>query len=269
MNNNIFRIVCQTLFVGIVLTCNFSIYGCKKKTEIEILEERLKQLEEENKRKDAIRKKCNKSYCYNLTRKILEEQMDIIDSIKSKDVSVYVEDKESYKDYYSVTFSSGGTVYGDFKGIKGAYKFSYVTTITEEDLNKIEPHAILEIFDKDGYYVYSSNSDDLEKSNQAIKERRADAEERKKMDVIVSGITISYERSEEGNTYVYSSERKLTPEQITEAIKKMKNTSFIKLVKFYVESYHYADYVFATKCIIYVNERDKIYKIIDGSPIRI
>lgn len=268
MNNNIFRIVCQTLFVVIVLTCNFSIYGCKKKTEIEILEERLKQLKEENKRKDAIRKKCNKSYCSNLTRKILEEQMDIIDSIKSKDVRVYIKDL-GYRDKYPVTFSTGGIVYGDFKRIKGAYKFSYVTTINEEDLDKKDYRANLEIFDKDGYYVYSSYSDDLDKLNQRIKERRADAEERKKMDINVSGITISYERSEEGNTYVYSSERKLTPEQITEAIKKMKNTSFIKLVKFYVESYHYADYVFATKCIIYVNERDKIYKIIDGSPIRI
>lgn len=260
-------------FISICIAICSCTFSCTKK----------KTFDELSKEQDAlfesIEKKANMTICLKITQSVLNDRFSKVDTVvlgkKSKMQTMqdgYLDVKKQKIPRFYIWMVSEGIVKGTINGVNGDYSFTIMSEIHQDEIDTFNPLVNdydITVKDKEGYYVaykLGKNEGGIEKMNEDLKNSRTAAKERHKKDNKVNGIIIEYE-GEEGASYIYSSKKELTPEQIVRAITKI-NRGSINMIQFNKGSDHYADYVFDTKCIIYVNERDRIYKIINGSPIR-
>lgn len=253
-----------TLFAAIILLLNLS--SCKSE------EQRFKESKET---RDRIRAKLTSDYCKEVTFKALKYEMDSVEfAIFEQNRGSINETSESTitdLEYNGVRVESNGKVKGKIKGVTGTWRFYLTVNIDKDSIDtkefKKEDYE-LHILDDDGYYLVYKNFysyGDIEKANNERKKQLETIKEKHKRDVIVNGIKVIFD-DEEGASLIYKSEKELTPQQIIGAISKIKRNN-ANMIQFKSEG-HYADYVYATQCIIYTNEIDRIYKVVGGRPIR-
>ena len=72
----------------------------------------------------------------------------------------------------------------------------------------------------------------------------------------------------EGNSLVFTSTRELTPDEIADAVQNKIESEGVNMIQFCSGSKSMLTMFIKLKCIIFVKYPDKIYKIIDGSAVR-
>ena len=260
-------------FISICIAiCSCTLSCTKKKTFDELSKEQDALF-------NSIEKKANMTTCLKITKSVLNNRFSKVDTVILDKKSKMQTGKDGYLDVkkqklprFYIWMVSEGVVKGTISGVSGDYSFTIMSKVHQDEIDTFDPlinNYDITIKDKEGYYVaykQGINEGGIEKMNEDLKKNRAAAKERHKKDIKVDGILIEYE-GEEGTSHIYSSKKELTPQQIVRAISKI-NRGSANMIQFVKGSNHYADYVFGTKCIIYVNERDRIYKIINGSPVR-
>ncbi len=255
------KIFVNNPFWCVLLVISFSLIldSCKKALTIE-------------ERKNNLENKISDNDCKEITNDALQAVIKDLKDVKFENITHGVEE-----DIHSINAEDNlyisVVVRGDAKGILNGedsiYSFYLYGRIPESLADKKQ-------FDSDGYnlslkkndvYVYS-NKDDVDALNKEKIESQKIAEELRKKDFIVGGTKVRFDR-QDGNTLFYNSPRELTPDEIADAVQNKIESDGVNMIRFYSGSEEFADYVFSTKCIIYVKYPDKIYKIIGGSPEKV
>lgn len=252
---NIFKTKNASVLLSVlaVMFC-FCILSCKNKSSEEKKDEIIKSIE----------KKANKEFCFKVAKSILENRFSQIDTITME------ESKTRINSNSSVSVHAKGKVVGLVKNNKkDEYDYDINTDIWFSKMDTYNPlddnFYNITVRDKDGYYIFCKVgvNEYAEEYNKGLEV----AKEMHKKDIKIDGITIEY-GGEYGASYVYSSKKELTPEQIVKVISKIDRGS-VDMIQFKINGEKYADYIYKTRCIIYVKYTDKIYKIVDGSPVRL
>lgn len=245
-----------TILLATILCLTFS--SCKKSLTPEERKKRLENI-------------INEDDCKEITNNALQAVLKDLRDVKFDNVlhgvqeDIHSLDKEN--NYY-VSVVVGGNVRGVLDGVDSVYSFYLYGRIPENS-------AFLKEFDENGYnlslklngtFVYS-NKEDVDALNKEKTEHFKQSEEMRKKDFFIGETKVRYD-GKEGNSLVFTSTRELTPDEIADAVQNKIESEGVNMIQFCSGSEKYADYVYQTQCIIFVKYPDKIYKIIDGSAVR-
>lgn len=239
--------VFQLVVFAIILCGSFE--GCKKKVDYN------KLLNEIQAQRKSLQKKVNNEYCYKITKSILESHFSQIDTVimsKESKASVYGGDlnyKTAEIGKFYVQIDSKGKVKGTINGKKD--EFSYDIFYERIDIDELDIPSLndysMSIKDKEGYYlscIYDGKKEDVTEMNEKIKSNA-------KNNVVVDGIVCRY-INREGNAIIFSSNKTLTPSQMAK-VGKMTKLEY-SMIEFIANGQYYADYVYATGCVIYKSD---------------
>lgn len=221
-----------------------------------------------------MKEKITPDYLENIVKEIVVPHFETIDSIRyahpepekiSRDLKI------KYKEWcneYHAWIGLCGWVYGKAKSSsKQRYYFSIYDNITNKNIDNpyVDLKRELKIHDDNDIYIYYKG-EDIIKANEDHKKWKDDKKkEDAKRDFKIDGIRVKYSY-QCGASYVYVSEKELTPQQVLKAINQIGENK-VNMIQFCVENIHYADYVYSTQCIIYKGSGD-IYKVINGKPVK-
>ena len=273
-------------YIGFVLVSLLNIFliGCKPVSKQSSLG---KEISIEEKMPSEMKKKITTEYLNSIVEQVLEPQFASINEIRHdtnlEKIAQTIEFKKgSFDEFYYANLILNGVVNGTlYPSNTKRYRFSIVGRITEKNIN--DPfedlkHALV-IFDENKEFVYYKG-EDVAEANKNQKEfekkmqeeirkdeaKKREEEKRKEAGRIFSidGIKVFF-AFQEGTSYVYRTSKELKPEQIVRAINKI--GEYDNVIQFYVDDTHYADYVYGTKCIIFMSTGN-IYKIVNGKLVK-
>lgn len=251
------------LLIGaLCLIVSFS--SCKKELTIE---ERIKDLET----------KITEGDCKELTRDSLKTVLKDLRDINFNHISIHAEeDIHSIQlDKLYVGISVQGNVKGIYNDVDTIYTFFLYGQIPEELIEKKEfaPNEYsLSIKNRDGFFVYD-NKNDIDSVNKEVALTQKEEKLNRKKDFVIGNTKVRFD-GKEGNASFYSSKTELTVNEIAEAIQKKITSEGINMIRFYCDNKEYANYVYATQCIILIDNAGDyrspgdIYKIINGKPVK-
>lgn len=236
------------LFTIIVVALCLGTVGCsKKKTYSELADEAYAI-------RDSLQKRLNiekDDFCLKVTKRILKQHFSQIDTVimNTSSASVHekgrIDEKTSQLPQFYVHVSTKGMVTGTINGVKGDYSYDTFVNIIREFMN--DPYSSdynLTVNDNNGYYIVSVSDGRKKNVNELNEEIKSNAQ----FDITVDGIKVRY-IGRDGNAVIFSSSKELSPSQMAKVGKKFKYD--YSIIEFNVGANYYADYVFATGCVIY------------------
>lgn len=250
------------LCISLAFTICLSFYSCKKNLTIE---ERRKNLENTITTDDC--KEITSKALQTILKNLKDINFETVTSGVQEDIHTFSSDKQLY-----IQIVVSGSAKGVFDGKDSLYYFYLYGRIPETLADKKE-------FDENGYnfslknsnglFVYS-NKESVDSLNKEKIESKKISEEMKKKDFSIGGTKVKYWGIEE-NSLVYSSSRDLIADEITDAVQNKIKSEGVNMIRFYNGSKEYANYIYKTQCIIFMNDPAKvrIYKIIGGTPVEI
>ncbi len=262
------------------LTCAYCIglIGCKQAPQKASEQMRPKT---EKEKKAELKERLKPEIIRKNVVEILNPHFETIDTIvydrTPEDIYEYFSGYYNViKKEYSYDIRIKGTVYGKAKvSSKPPYYFeTSAEVVNSKPLKVSDLESNLMIKDDHDQLIYCKGEDLLEankaylmqkisRKNSELAKREEEQRIKESRNFVIDGIKIEYAYTD-GNSYVYRSEKSLSPEQITLAIKKIGGNS-MNMIHFHSANGHYADFVYKTQCIIYISS-NSIYKVIDGKP---